>query len=255
MSQSNSNKRALVTGASEGIGRAFAQQLASQGYRVTAVARNESRLKGLVAELGGDGHDYFVADLSRDKDVQRTADALQKGAYDLLINNAGFGVKGRFEEIELSELQGMTAVNIDALVALSHAYLKTARPGDALMNVSSFLSFIPVADLNVYCATKAFVTSFSEALWYQQKDRDVFVMALCPGATSTNFDERSGADYDKIPKAMIQTADAVVAYALKHLARRRKPTVISGFLNRFMGGIHRIRTRKGAVKTMSGMDF
>ncbi|MEQ9365243.1 MAG: SDR family NAD(P)-dependent oxidoreductase, partial [Leptospirales bacterium] len=142
-----------------------------------------------------------------------------------------------------------------ALVALSHAYLKIARPGDSLMNVSSFLSFIPVADLNVYCATKAFVTSFSEALWYQQRERDVFVMALCPGATSTKFDERSGADYDKIPKAMIQSADAVVAYALKKLEQRRKPTVISGFMNRFMGGIHRLRTRKGAVKTMSGMDF
>ncbi len=258
MTQSTQNKRALVTGASEGIGRAFAKQLAEQGYQITAVARNENRLKELVGELPAQNqqqHDYLVADLSQSGDVARVAEALQADAYDLLINNAGFGVKGRFEDIALSEFKGMTAVNIDALVELSHAYLKSARSGDALMNVSSFLSFIPVADLNVYCATKAFVTSFSEALWYQQRERDVFVMALCPGATSTNFDERSGADYDKIPKAMIQSADAVVSYALRHLKKRRKPTVISGFMNRFMGGIHRLRTRKGSVKTMSGMDF
>lgn len=142
----------------------------------------------------------MVADLSLPGDVKRVADAVQAGGYDLLINNAGFGAKGRFEDIELAHLKGMTAVNIDALVELSHAYLKTARPGDALMNVSSFLSFIPVADLNVYCATKAFVTSFSEALWYQQRERNVFVMALCHGASSTNFDERSGADSIKFPK-------------------------------------------------------
>ena len=258
MTTTQTNKRALVTGASAGIGRAFARQLAAQGYRITAVARNQDRLRELVAELGGTGHDFhdfIVADLAEARDVDRVAQAVQSGAYDLLINNAGFGVKGRFEDIALAEVKSMTAVNIDALVELSHAYLKTARPGDALMNVSSFLSFIPVADLNVYCATKAFVTSFSEALWYQQKNRDVFVMALCPGATITNFDARSGADYGKIPKPMLQTADQVVQYALRNLKKRRKPTVISGALNRFMGAIHRLRTRKGAVKTMSGMDF
>lgn len=257
---SNSGRRALVTGASEGIGRSFARALAAQGYELTIVARNEARLQELSGEIerefpAAGKPRVLVADLSAAVDVARVAEFLESEHHQLLINNAGFGIKGRFEEIGLGQIQSMTAVNIDALVQLSHAYLRTAQKGDALMNVSSFLSFIPVADLNVYCATKAFVTSFSESLWHQQRERDVFVMALCPGATQTNFDERSGADYEKIPAMMIQSADAVVAYALRHLKRRRRPTVISGALNRIMGVLHRLRTRKGAVKTMSGMDF
>ena len=255
MSNTESNKYALVTGASEGIGRSFAKQLAAAGYTLTVVARNEQRLKELVAELPGAGHNLHVADLTKNADVEAVAALLNKQHYDLLINNAGFGIKNRFEDIPLADVQSMTALNIDALVHLSHAYLKVAKEGDALINVSSFLSFIPVADLNVYCATKAFVTSFSESLWYQQRERGVYVMALCPGATITNFDERSGADYSKMPRALLQTADQVVAFALKKLRRRTKPTVISGVMNRVMGGLHRIRTRKGAVKTMSSVDF
>ena len=247
------SKRALVTGASEGIGREFALQLHRQGYQITAVARNEVRLKALAAELG-QGSKVLVADLASDAGVKATMQELQAGHYDLLVNNAGFAVSGNFLETSLDRQLQMVDVNVKALVALAHAFLVQAKSGDALINLSSGLAFLPMPSIGLYSATKALVTSFSESLWYEQKSRGVYVMGLCPGITETNFHKNSGAPGEMTaPKAMVQTAEQVVTKALVELKARRKPTVLSGLMNGIFAFTTRFRSRKSVVTQMGSM--
>jgi hypothetical protein len=246
-------KKALVTGASEGIGRAFASMLAKDGYTVTAVARNEARLQELMAELGA-GHDYRVVDLADAAAVDGLAQALAGGGYDLLVNNAGVGLYGDFHQVELAPLRRMVQVNCDAVMVLAHAYLSRAKAGDALINVASSLAFSGMPTSAVYAATKAFVLSWSESLWYEQQPRGVYVMALCPGATETKLHTSSGGkETNKPPKSVTQTPEEVVSEALAALKARQRPTVITGSKNRMMIAMaSRVMSRKQAVSMFGG---
>lgn len=245
-------RKALVTGASEGIGRAFAKRLATGGYAVTAVARTEARLKELMEELNPSDHTYKVADLSTKKGTDKIATELTKNHFNLLINNAGFGIYGSFYKADLSKLQSMSRLNCDAVVALSHAFLRKAQQGDALINVSSALAFMPMPAAGLYSATKAFVTSLSESLWYEQKERDVYVMGLCPGVTSTNFHQRSGGtEKNRPPSAITQTPEEVVEVAMDALEKRSSPTVVSGCKNAIITGLVRVMPRKSLVSMMA----
>src|SRR5574340_331111 len=123
-------KTALVTGASSGIGAVFARELAKDGYAVTCVARSRDKLQGLLGELGS-GHRMLVADLADPGQLRLVASDVAKTGYTLLVNNAGYGIYGRFEEIPLDRQEHLLAVNINALVRLSHAFLKNAGRGDA----------------------------------------------------------------------------------------------------------------------------
>ena len=252
-------KKALVTGASEGIGRAFAKKLAQEGYVVTAVARNENRLSELVQELGS-GHRYLVGDLSKPETWDVIGNEFRKNHYDLLVNNAGYSVYGHFSETTLPALQQMTRLNCDALVALSHAYLAAAKKGDALVNVASVLSFMPMPTNGLYSATKAFVLSLSEALWFEQKSKGVYVLAVCPGTTATHFHTRAAALADgpnrfakEPPAFMSQTPEAVVAEAMKELKRRSRPTLVSGLLNRITVLLFRFLPQKTAALIMGSL--
>src|SRR5581483_3536813 len=228
-------KKVLITGASEGIGRVFARKLASEGFQVKGVARNEARLKGLMAELGTGAHSYLTADLSTKEGIDKVSAELAGNHYDLLINNAGIGIYGKFYETPLSKLQAMTRLNCDAVTALSHAFLNKAQKGDALINVASGLAFLHMAGAGLYSATRSFVATFSETLWYEQRKRGIYVMGLCPGVTATNFHTRSGGGKDDVPpKAITQTPEQVVDKALKALKKRNKPIVLSGAANTFM---------------------
>jgi short-subunit dehydrogenase len=247
-------KKALVTGASEGIGREFVLQLEKEGYAVTAVARNEIRLQELMKELKGTGHSYRIADLSSTKDLQKVSQELESEHYDLLINNAGFGVYGAFYTTPVQKYQEMLQLNINALVQLSSSFLKKAKKGDALINVSSTLALLPMPINGVYSATKAFVTSFSESLWYEQKPRGIYVMNLCPGVTKTQFHDRAGGkEGEKPPESITQTADQVVKLAIRALRKRSQPTVISGAPNIFMAQMARVMPRKAVVKMMGNL--
>ena len=157
-------KTALVTGVSSGIGAVFAPELARKGYAVTCVARSEDKLQGLVKELGS-GHRMLVADLADGEQLQRVVADVESTGYSLLVNNAGYGIYGRFEEVSLDQQEHLMAVNITALVRLSHAFLRKASPGEALINVSSALFLLTYPGGAVYAATKAFVTNFTESLW------------------------------------------------------------------------------------------
>lgn len=240
-------KKALVTGASEGIGREFAIQLSQQGYQLKVVARNGSRLKELVDELG-EGHSYLVADLSEPKDLNLVKEALQNTHFDLLVNNAGFGVYGPFHDTPCASYDQMVALNIGALMHLSHVFLKKAQKGDALLNVSSTLAMVPFPNNAVYAATKAFVTSFTESLWYENRDRGVFVMGLNPGVTKTNFHERAGGSDENLPPEMIsQTAEEVARSAIRSLHKRRRPTLITGAPNKALAAFARLLPRSTMV--------
>ncbi len=245
-------KKALVTGASEGIGYVFAKRLAAEGYEVTAVARNEVKLKSLTEALGGK-HNYLVADLSTKEGQERVANALTVGRFDLLVNNAGVGTAGTFTEVALEKQLAMLRLNCEAVVRLCYAFLEKAKSGDALINVSSTLAFLPMPGLGLYSATKSFVTAFSETLWYEQKDKGVFVMDLCPGITSTAFQTNAGGKSFETPKSLTQTPEVVVENAIRGLNSRKHPTLISGSKNSMFASLSRLMSRRSTVSVMARM--
>jgi short-subunit dehydrogenase len=239
--------RALVTGAGAGIGRAFATALAAAGYAVTAVARREDRLVELVAELGP-GHDFLAADLSTSDGMRAVAERLGRQPYTLLVNNAGAAVHGDFAATPLDAALTVLDLNCRAVVTLAHAFLATAEPGAALVNVSSTLGHTPKPGLGVYSASKAFVTSFSETLWHEQKARGIHVMALCPGVTATESQRA-----DDVPSWLVQSPQEVVARALAAVAARKGPTVMSGRRNALLTTVTRLLPR-GAALSLLGAD-
>ena len=244
---------ALVTGASEGLGRAFTKRLAGDGYQVVAVARNEARLQKLVSELGGGGHSYLTADLCEAAGVAEVAAALTSKPFDLLVNNAGLGRYGDFATSDELHSQQMIRLNCEALVTLSRAFLENAREGDALVNVSGVLGLLPIPGMTVYAATKGFILSFSQALWHEQKERDVYVMALVPGPIATEFKNRSGGADDKGPPAAItQTPDQVIDRAMKQLAKRKRPVVMAAARRaRLIFSLFRRMPRKRVMRIMA----
>ena len=242
-------KKALVTGASEGIGAALAKKLAQEGYQITGVASSEAKLKTLVQELGG-GHTYLVADLSTETGQNQITAHISTNHYDLLVNNAGIGTVGAFTDVPVEKYIAMMHLNCDAVVRLSHAFLKSAKSGDALVNVSSTLAFIPMPGIGLYSATKSLVTAFTESLWYEQKTRGVYVLGLHPGITSTNFQTNAGGRKEDLPSALSQTPEQVADVVIKALRSRKKPTIISGAKNVVFAAMSRIMTRKATVSMM-----
>lgn len=244
---------ALVTGASEGLGRAFTKRLAGDGYQVVAVARNEARLQKLVGELGEGGHSFLRADLCETAGVAEVATVLTSKHFDLLVNNAGLGRYGDFATSDELHSQQMIRLNCEALVALSRAFLENAREGDALVNVSGLLGLLPVPGMSVYAGTKGFILSFSQALWHEQKERGVYVMALLPGPIATDFKSHSGGAADKGPPvAITQTPDQVVDRAMQQLAKRKRPVVMAAARRaQLLFSLLRRMPRKRAMRIMA----
>ncbi len=251
---SPSIRRALVTGASEGIGRSFARKLAERGYAVTLVARNTERLRSLQTELKGKDHRILTADLSRPEGLASVvAEVNGPNHYSLLVNNAGFGQLGDFSESVLTGVREMIFLNVTTLVELSHAFLVRAKRGDGIIQISSTLSYLPMPRQAVYSATKAFVTSFSESLWYQCQKKGIAVLNVCPGSTATLFPARSGGDPKKIPAWATQTPDQVAETSLQTFERKLGPTVVTGWKNRVALFFMRFVTRKQLLKIMGGI--
>lgn len=237
--------RALVTGASAGIGRAFAKSLAAQGYSVTVVARGVEALEMLLAELG-DGHDYLAADLGAEEGLRAVAERLRGGGYTLLVNNAGTAAHGDFTEVALEASIATLEVNCRAVVVLAHAFLGAAAPGSVLVNVSSTLGHTPKPGLAVYSATKAFVTALSETLWHEQRVRGVRVLALCPGVTATA--SQTATD---VPPWLVQTPEQVVDRARKALSGRSGAVVLTSPFNRAIIAVLRLFPRRAALALLA----
>jgi short-subunit dehydrogenase len=241
-------KRAMVTGASEGIGYEIAKRLKQAGYEVTGVARSEAKLASLVREIGGD---TLQADLSTEAGQDAVVARLASQKYDLLVNNAGVGVEGAFTDAPLDKQLAMMRLNCDALVKLSYAYLKGAVRGDTLVNVSSVLAYTPLPGMAVYSATKAFVTAFSETLWFEQKARGVHVMGLHPGITTTSFQTAAGGNSADLPKGLSQSAPDVAEFAVREIEKRSGPNVISGKKNVAFKSVTRMLPRPLVMQMMT----
>lgn len=228
----------LITGASSGIGEVFARKLAAQGHNVLLVARSEDKLMTLCNELGRLNSiraQYVAMDLSQPDAPARLFAETQTRRLEinLLINNAGFGSMGDFGQLDLARELNMIDLNVRSLVELTHRFLAPMREkkSGAIINVASTAGFQAIPFMGTYAATKAFVLSFSEALWEENRSLGIKVMALCPGVTETGFFEASGIEVP--PMRSVQTADDVVETALRGL-KRGKSHIISGWANFLM---------------------
>ncbi len=234
--------RALVTGASSGIGETFARRLAARGTHLVVVARREDRLDALAAELASARVDVEVlpADLLTDEGlatVERRLAAPEQ-PVDLLVNNAGFGITGTFAESPLERDLAMVELNVVALVRLTRAGLvaMAERGSGAIVNLSSLAGFQAVPSTAVYAATKAFVTSFTEAVAEEARGSGVRLQALCPGLTRTEFHEVNAFDVGWLPDAAWQSARQVVDASLNALESGRV-VVVPGALNRMTASL------------------
>jgi short-subunit dehydrogenase len=220
---------ALVTGASSGIGAAFARQIAEEGYDLTLVARRTERLEALASELRakyGVAVEAVAADLTRDEDVERVGRLLAESAQlALLVNNAGFGTKGFFFETDPGPQDAMHRLHVLAAERLMRAALPgmMARGRGGIVNVSSVAAFIQGPGSISYCATKAWMNSFSEGLHMELRalGSPVVVQALCPGYTWSEFHDAMGADRGEIPKSWWMPAEFVVRESLRGLKEGR----------------------------------
>lgn len=210
---------ALVTGASAGIGRSFAHQLAARGYDLVLVARRQDRLDELAAQLrseAGAEVEVVAADLADRGSLQKVEARLADEAnpVDLLVNNAGFGLKEKFLDNDIEVEQAQQDVLVRAVLRLTHAALRgmVARRRGGVINVSSVAGFLPRGS---YSAAKAWVNSFSEWAHHEYRSEGVNVMALCPGFVKTEFHERLGVDRDaSAPSFLWLEPDFLVREAL-----------------------------------------
>lgn len=233
---------ALVTGASAGIGREFARQLGERAGSLVLVARRKERLEELRAELIARHPRLQVelqpTDLSRDEGVNELLEwaAARRPAIDLLVNNAGLGDLGAFATADPEKIGSMLQVNMVALTRLTRGLLPgmIEQKRGAILNVSSSAGFLPMPNFAVYAATKAYVTSFSEALRSEVREAGITVTALCPGPVRTEFTEvahrESQRDASLGPALVYVSVEDVVRSALRGVERNRPLVIPGGFM-------------------------
>ncbi|MDG2992056.1 SDR family oxidoreductase [Candidatus Synechococcus calcipolaris G9] len=245
---------ALITGASKGIGAVYAQVLAEKGYSLVLTARSYDHMQTIVAQLGqtyGVPIRFFSEDLSQPGAAQRIYDQVQSWglSIDLLINNAGFGDYGEFAQRGRSKLTAMIQVNILALMELTHLFLPQMqqRGQGSIINLSSIGGFQAVPYLAVYGATKAFVLQFSEALWAENRQKGVTVMAVCPGPTTTDFFH--AAEMKRNPDLMTSQdhPEIVVRESLAALEQKRSCVITGQLSNRLIALAGRFAPREWLV--------
>jgi short-subunit dehydrogenase len=246
----NSRPTAVVTGASAGIGLAIARVLARRQYDLVLVARREPELRH-VARLLEEAHGNRARVLPLDLADPGSAAALHRAVrdlgitVDLLVNNAGFGLRGRFDTSDMEVDARMIQVNVAALVALTRAFLPgmIERRSGCVLNVASIASFVPGPYMSVYYATKAFVLSFSEAIAEELRDSGVHVSALCPGPTPTEFQAVAGIRASRVTRLGVLSPEAVAeAGVAGALAGRR--VVIPGARNALVPWAARLLPRR-----------
>jgi len=247
----------LITGASSGIGRELARMFAADGAELILTARREERLQELAAELQqrhGTISTLIPLDLGQPEapeELFRQVTAAGK-QVDVLVNNAGFGQMGSFVDIPLARQLTMIDLNISALVALSHLFLPgmLARKRGSILNLGSTASFQPGPNVNVYYATKAFVLSFSEALWKELKGTGICVTCLCPGPTRTEFGDESAMHDTPVFKHNAMRVEDVARAGFRGV-RKRKRLVIPGLMIRLLSFSVRLTPRPAILDVMT----
>lgn len=230
---------ALITGASSGIGKEFAKQLAKRQYDLIVIARSENKLIELKQELESQYQikvTVIIQDLTLPNAGEKVFEQVQGEnlTVDLLINNAGFGDYGKFGDRPLDKQLNMIQLNISAVVELTHLFLPQmkARKKGQIINVSSIAAYQPMPYLSVYAATKAFVLSFSEAIWAEYRNDGIYILALCPGPTESEFPVV--AEFPKLsfdqnqPLSSIAKTEDVVRDALLALENNAKSNLVTG---------------------------
>ena len=245
----------LITGASAGLGAEFARQCARRGEEVVLVARRKDRLDALAAEIGN-AH-VIVADLAKPGEATRVVgEVIGHGMWvRTLINNAGFGLTGRFDDLSLGRQLEMVDLNIRALTNLSYVVINdmVLKGGGAILNVASTAAFQPGPGMAVYFTTKAYVLSFTEALHEEWKGRGIRVTALCPGPTKTEFGAVAGFAEKGAFDRFAADSKSVVRAGLEGLDKNRA-VVVPGLLNKVGAASTRfvprpwIRKIAGAIK-------
>lgn len=253
MAQKAARQRALVTGASAGIGEAFARRLARDGFDLTVVARNRKRLDELAASLEkehGIDVEVLAADLTKPSELREVETHVAKdGALELLVNNAGFGTVGEFAVLDVDGEEEEIRLNVVALVRLTHAALKgmMKRRRGSIINVSSLAAFQPVPANATYAATKSFVNTFTESLHEELRGWGVYVQVLCPGFTRTEFQKRAGVDTSGIPSFAWMSAEAVVDASMASL-QSGTLMCIPGVANRVVAAAARTVPRRWSAR-------
>ena len=242
----------LITGASSGIGKAFAERLASLGANLVLVARREALLQELAITLKEKHRIEAIViprDLSQLTAAQELFDTLQNAGIiiDVLINNAGFGVYGKLHETNLERNQEMLRLNILALSSLTQLFIPgmLTKKSGIVINISSLASFFPMAKFDNYAASKAFVRSFTEALWTAYKDDGIQFLAVCPGVTRTDF--FNIADM-KPSQELVDTPQRVVEQTLNALNKNKIYVITCSFKNFILAQLPRILTHKLTTK-------
>jgi short-subunit dehydrogenase len=248
---------ALITGASWGIGTEFAHQLARDGYDLVLTARSEDRLRKLQTDLADTGRTIHIvpADLSSPLQTRALQTRIQtlNVEVELLVNNAAFGSGGSFARREISRELSMIDLNVRSLVELTHFFLQGMRQRGhgGVINVGSIAGFLSIPFMATYAATKAFVLSFSQALYYENRPQGVHVMVTCPGPTETNFFTASNI---KPMDGPTQTAEAVVKESMRAFYKKRS-IVVTGLANKATIAALRLAPRalalSGAGKAMA----
>jgi len=254
------NQTTLITGASAGIGEQFARELAARGSRLVLVARRAERLERLAKQLeAAHGIQAFAvtADLSRPGTGSSLADEVHHLGIQVtsLVNCAGFGTFGQFHTEDPQRLADEIAVDVTAVVDITRAFIAGLRSTGTgvLINVASMAAYQATPNMAVYGATKAFVLSFTEALWQESLGTGLKVIALSPGATDTEFFDVIGTK-DAAGGTRLQTPQQVVHTALRALDRRNPPPSIAvGALNRAALWAQRLVSRRRTVLTLAAM--
>ncbi len=226
---SSPNRRARVTGASSGIGRAIATELAADGVDLVVVARSTDRLSALADELDVEV-EVMTADLLDDTDVRRVDERLGVDpAIDLLVNNAGFGNGGRFDRLDLDRELAQVQIHIRVMMQLTHAALTAMRArggGGGILNVSSMGGFQPMPGSATYMACKAYETSFSESIRLENAGSGIHVTALCPGFVDTPMVQRDAAAR-RLPRQLLLSPEGVARAGIDGVAEN-KAVVVPG---------------------------
>jgi short-subunit dehydrogenase len=247
------NQTTLITGASSGIGAAFARKLAARGSHLVLVARRADRLRVLAAELRaahGITVDTVALDLATASPGAHLAAELTARGVSVtsVVNSAGFATTGTLHLEDPQALQREIAVDVAAVVDISRAFIEPLRNAGVgvLVNVASAVAYQPFPGMAVYSASKAFVLHFTEALWQESLGTGLRVMALCPGATGTEFFDVSGTN---APGTGVHTPEFVADYALRALdSRRHPPSLAVGRLNKAATVIPRLLGRRALVR-------
>lgn len=252
-------KYVLITGASSGIGKTFACEYAKQSKNLVLVARSKSKLNALKDELV---NEYKVdvkiidLDLSSENAAIQLFNAVKNEEIDvdILINNAGFGLKGEFLSKDLKSYREMINLNMVTLTELTYLFLEVMLNNGkgTIINVGSMVSFFSAPYNSIYSATKAFVLSLTEALYYEYKNKGIQFVAICPGATNTSFFDRAGKS--NATKGKMREPEQVVKSTLKAL-EKGKPFVVDGINSKLIVMLSKLLPRKTFPVLLSKTDI